>query len=209
MFFQSLLNRLPKAHDQQKAAQETPPVEKLNFDQPTDRDIRALYARMRPDQRTAIGGEFIRLFRLSGDPAAQQFVKPIEGMLPAGQVAEMHIFARDHLPQVLAKVRDHPVTQDALAHPGEEVAPVETEEAIIQEPIEVEGQGTGHEPVINADIGREGLLMAETGTHLLGGRPSPPSDVTRTPEGETEGGTDILEAAEREGPPTNPADHGG
>lgn len=202
-----LLGRRPESSEQHATSTESPAA--LNFDQPTERDIRALYARLRPDQRTAIGGEFIRLFRLSGDPAAQEFVKPITGMLSVDQLTTMHLFARDHLPQVLAKVRAHPVTQDALAHPGEEAPPAEQGEAIIQEPIEVEGQGTSDEAVINAEVGREGLFMAETGTHLLGGRPSPASDIVRTPEGETESGAEILEAAEREGPLTNPADHGG
>lgn len=190
-----------RSHDEQPAP---PLVQPLSFDQPTDRDIRTLYARLRPDQRTAMGGEFIRLFRLSGDAAAQQFVKPVEGMLSAREVAEMHIFARDHLPQVLAAVREHPVTQEALSHPGAEVKPVETEEGIIQEPIEVEDQETVAE---TSAVG--GAFMAEMGAGYTDDLLSQPHHLTRTPEGETEGGTDILEEAQREGPPTNPADHGG
>lgn len=177
----------------------------LDFDQPTDRDIRRLYARLRPDQRTAIGGEFMRLFRLSGDPAAQQYDKPIEGMLPASQVAEMHIFARDHLPQVLAEVREHPVTREALAHPGEEVEPVETEETIIQEPIEAEDRET----VAESGGLAGGFFMAAEGASYPDDLLSQPHNLTHTPEGETTGGTDILEEAQREGPETNPADHGG
>ena len=190
------------SHDEQPAQHEPPA---LNFDQPTDRDIRALYGRLRPDQRTAIGGEFIRLFRLSGDPAAQQFVKPINGMLSAGQVAEMHIFARDHLPQVLQTVREHPVTREALAHPGAEAEPVETEEAIIQEPIAVEDQET----VAETGGPRSGAFMAEMGADRTDDLLSAPRNATHMAEGETVSGTDILESAQREGPPTNPADHGG
>lgn len=210
MFFHSLRERLPRglrdrfpgAHEQHVAPPEMRP--EIAFDQRTDSDIQALYARLRPDQRTAIGGEFVRLFRLSGDPAAQRFTHPIEGMLTADQVAEMHIFARDHLPGVLEQVRMHPVTQEALAHPGLESAPVETEESVIQEPIEVEDLSTIAEP----DVGRDSLFMAETGTQLMGG-PLSPSHVTHTPEGETGDGSDILESVQREGPLTNPADHGG
>jgi hypothetical protein len=194
-----------RSHDDQPAPpqqQQTqqPQPQPLDFNRTTDRDIRALYARLRPDQRTAIGGEFIRLFRLSGDPAAQQFVKPVEGMLSAQQVAEMHIFARDHLPQVLPQVREHPVTQEALAHPGEEVEPVETEETIIQAPIEAEDQDVYAK---SAMVGGSGAYLTEAGSHLI-------SDEVQTPEGEvTGGGADVLESAEREGPLANPADHGG
>ncbi len=184
----------------------TPPAQQpIDFNPPTDRDVRRLYSRMRPDQRTAIGGEFIRLFRLSGDQEAQRFVQPMTGMLSASQVAEMHIFARDHLPRVLEEVRDHPVTQDALAHPGEEVEEVETEEVIIQEPIAVEDQET----VAETGPVRSGAFMAEMGADRTDTLLSEPDHLTHTPEGETEGGTDILESAQREGPPTNPADHGG
>lgn len=197
-----------RSHDDQPvqpAPQSQSQPQPLDFDQPTDRDIRRLYARLRPDQRTAIGGEFMRLFRLSGDPAAQQYDKPIQGMLPANQVAEMHIFARDHLPQVLAEVREHPVTREALAHPGEEVEPVETEEAIIQEPIAVEDQET----VAETGGVRSGAFMAEVGADRTDDLLSQPHNLTHTPEGETTGGTGILESAQREGPETNPADHGG
>ena len=190
------------SHDDQPVQPETPA---LNFDQPTDRDIRALYARLRPDQRTAIGGEFMRLFRLSGDPAAQQYDKPIQGMLSAHQVAEMHIFARDHLPRVLEEVREHPVTREALAHPGEEVEPVETEETIIQEPIAVEDQET----VAETGGVRSGAFMAEVGADRTDDLLSQPHNITHTAGGETTSGTDILESAQREGPETNPADHGG
>lgn len=191
-----------RSQDDQPAQPEAPA---LDFNPPTDRDIRALYARLRPDQRTAIAGEFIRLFRLSGDPAAQQFDKRIQGMLPASQVAEMHIFARDHLPRVLDQVREHPVTHEALAHPGAETAPVETEEAIIQEPIEVEDQET----VLQTGGLGEGYFMDEEGAKRTDDLLSQPHHLTRTPRGETTSGSDILEEAQREGPETNPADHGG
>lgn len=184
----------------------TPPAQQpLDFNQPTDRDIRRLYARLRPDQRTAIGGEFIRLFRLSGNPEAQRFVKPMDGMFSASQVAEMHIFARDHMPQVLDEVRDHPVTREALAHPGEEVEEVETEEVIIQDPTVVEDQET----VAETGPVRSGAFMAEEGADRTDALLSQPDHLTHTPEGETQSGTDILEDVQREGPPTNPADHGG
>ncbi len=175
----------------------------LDFNPPTDRDVRRLYAHLRPDQRTAIGGEFVRLFRLSGDPEAQRFVQPITGMLSASQVAEMHIFARDHLPRVLEEVREHPVTQDALAHPGEEAEEVETEEVIIQEPA------ADLETVAETGGLTGGFFMAEEGAVRADSLFAQPGDGPHAREGDAEAGTDILEDAQREGPPTNPADHGG
>lgn len=186
------------SHDQQPVPQE---AQALSFDQQTDRDIRRLYARLRPDQRTAIGGEFIRLFRLSGDPEAQRFVRPMDGMLSSAQVAEMHVFARDHLPRVLEEVRKHPVTQDALAHPGEEVEEVETEEVIIQDPV----MGGDQETAAETGGLTSGYFMAEEGANRADSLFAQPDHPAHT----SEGGADILEDAQREGPPTNPADHGG
>ncbi|HLZ24266.1 MAG TPA: hypothetical protein VKQ30_19305 [Ktedonobacterales bacterium] len=82
-------------------------------------DPRALYARLRPDQRTAIGEEFARYFRLGEDASAREmYSAEIKGMLTAEQVAAMHVYARDHHPEILEKVMQHPVTRASLESPG-------------------------------------------------------------------------------------------
>ncbi len=102
---------------------------------PTD-----LYARMRPDQRTAIANEFVRMLTLVGDPKVDELRREDSGstdrkagdvargareallprMLSPQEVARMHVYARDHRHDVFEEVLEHPVTQAALAHPGEE-----------------------------------------------------------------------------------------
>ena len=77
-----------------------------------------VYARMRPDQRTAIAGEFVRLFRLSNEPGAQEFLAPYSGMLPAARVAAMHRWASTNRPDIVDAVLHHPVTATSLQAPG-------------------------------------------------------------------------------------------
>ncbi|MFI5273235.1 MAG: hypothetical protein ACHQ4H_09425 [Ktedonobacterales bacterium] len=177
----------------------------ISFDQPGDSAVRAMYMRLRPDQRTAIAGEFIRLFSLSRDPEAQRFVQPINGMLSADQVAPMHIFARDHLPRVLAEVREHPVTRSALAHPGAEVAPVETQEAIVvQEPV----SAADEETVAETGSGPgSAAFMAEVGGIQTDDLLSQPQHRAYVGDGHAAGGEDILKRVQAEGPATNPAQH--
>ena len=91
----------------------------------TTEDPEPIYAQMRPDVRTAIGEQFIRVFRLSDDPearrmaeeAARTFSVPKE-MLSPGQVAALHRYARQHHPDLFAEVMQHPVTVNALAPLG-------------------------------------------------------------------------------------------
>ena len=104
----------PTAHDA-----ETAPPEPLSTEQFERDDPRALYARLRADQRTAIGQEFARLFRLgSDDEARQRFGGEIKGMLAPEQVAAMHSYARQRHPEVLERVMNHPVTVASLEAPG-------------------------------------------------------------------------------------------
>ena len=99
-------------------------------------DMRALYARMRPDQRTAIAGEFIRLLGLADDPQAQQFRQQFqhhtqvatdakEELLSAEDVATIDQYVRQSHPEMIEEMLAHPVTQSALSTPGE---PAESEE---------------------------------------------------------------------------------
>lgn len=81
-------------------------------------DPRHIYERMRPDQRTAIAGEFIRLFRLSGDADAQRYDSEIHEMWPPERVAELHRYAQQRHPEIFEEVMRHPVTQASLETPG-------------------------------------------------------------------------------------------
>lgn len=98
--------------------------------------MRALYARMRADQRTAVAGEFIRLLGLADDPQAQEFRKKFqhhtqvatdakEELLSADDVATIDQYVRQSHPEMIEEMLAHPVTQSALSAPGE---PAEAEE---------------------------------------------------------------------------------
>jgi len=108
----------------------------------------SLYAQMRPDQRTVIANEFIRLLTIAGDPAVEQVRQDVEAAeeyvppqasnpveeqaaaqtvassehpvrVTAEQVSRLHTYTREHHPDIFAQVMHHPVTVAALAAPGE------------------------------------------------------------------------------------------
>ena len=178
-----------------------------DFDPPTDDGVRALYADMRPDQRTAIAGEFTRLFRFSDDPGAQQLDQPITDMLSAEQVAAIHIYARDHLPDVLRQVREHPVTQFALTQPGEPAPPPSKEE---QEAMQEAMMMPDREQTAETTPTRQARgAMGEVGADRTGDVFSREHGQVLTPKGETtSGGAEVLERAQEEGPPSDPVNHG-
>jgi glycine/D-amino acid oxidase-like deaminating enzyme len=124
----------PTNHDAMPVAStesetETSPPQPLSTEQFEHDDPRALYARMRPDQRTAIGEEFARGFRLSSDANAQQrYGAEIKGMLEPERVAEMHGYARTHHPEIFAEVMRHPVTRASLEAPGMQAEAVTADE---------------------------------------------------------------------------------
>lgn len=93
-------------------------VEPMSVEEFAQDDPYRVYERMRPDQRTAIAGEFIRLFRLSGDPDAQRYDTEISEMWPPDRVAELHQYAQQHHPEIFEEVTHHPVTQASLETPG-------------------------------------------------------------------------------------------
>jgi hypothetical protein len=95
-------------------------------------DVTRLYSRMRSDQRTAIGNEFLRLLRLAGDNSEGE--RDAAGMLSAQEVARLHTYTRERHPEILREVWKHPVTQASLATPGAEAEPVEHEDVIEQVP---------------------------------------------------------------------------
>jgi len=97
--------------------------------------MRALYERMRPDQRTAVAGEFIRLLTLAGDNRAEQFRQKLQDhtqitgdaaneLLSGEQVEAIDNYVRQSHPEMIAQLVSHPVTRSALEMPG---APVEDE----------------------------------------------------------------------------------
>jgi len=99
-------------------------------------EMRELYERMRPDQRTAIAGEFIRLLTLAGDDHVGQFQQKFQehtqltdgasdDLLSADQVAAVDSYVRQHHPEMIAQMLQHPVTRSALEMPG---APAADEE---------------------------------------------------------------------------------
>lgn len=74
----------------------------------------AVYARMRPDQRTAIGLEFIRLLSLAGDTGAPHIALDAHGTFSPDQVAALHEYAHLRNPAVFTQVMAHPVTVSSL-----------------------------------------------------------------------------------------------
>lgn len=98
--------------------------------------MRELYERMRPDQRTAIAGEFIRLLTLAGDDHVEQFRQKFQertqltdsasdDLLSADQVTAVDSYVRQQHPEMIARILQHPVTRSALETPG---APATNEE---------------------------------------------------------------------------------
>ncbi len=93
-------------------------VRPMSADEFARDDPRRIYERMRPDQRTAIAGEFIRLLRLADDPDARRYDTHIDAMWPPERVAELHRYTQQHHPDIFADVLRHPVTRASLESPG-------------------------------------------------------------------------------------------
>lgn len=111
-----------------------------------DQDVAGLYARMRPDQRTAVANEFIRVLALAGDPTVQRFSQeeqlrqremtdaaapgsavPVPPqMQPAEAVVELHQYVRERHADLFEQVMRHPVTVAAMRAPG--AAPIPDDE---------------------------------------------------------------------------------
>lgn len=152
----------------------------------------SLYAQMRPDQRTVIANEFIRLLTIAGDPAVERLRQDVEAAeeyvppqasnpvdeqaaaqtvassehpvrVTAEQVSRLHTYTREHHPDIFAQVMHHPVTVAALEAPGEPERTGEHDGAAQEERAEEEAREV-----------RQEELMHE---------PSPPEDdrLMRTP----------------------------
>jgi hypothetical protein len=92
-------------------------------------NVRDLYERMRPDQRTAMAGELIRLLGLANDPQAEQFRQQFrqhtqitsgatDELLSADEVAGVDSYVRQRHPEMVDQLLRHPVTESALKMPG-------------------------------------------------------------------------------------------
>jgi hypothetical protein len=85
-----------------------------------------VYEKLRPDQRTAIGEEFMRVLRYTGDAQAPQFPLDVNGTLSTEQVSNLHSYAREHYPELFAEVMHHPVTAGALTSLAAPDVPIDT-----------------------------------------------------------------------------------
>jgi hypothetical protein len=119
-------------------------VNPISADEFRTGDATRLYSRLRPDQRAAIGLEFLRVLRLAGDPQANDVSGGAFGtantqatdmditqrlmrhepqpapIVSAEQAARVHEYVRERRPDLFKQVMDHPVTKSSLAAPGAE-----------------------------------------------------------------------------------------
>jgi hypothetical protein len=96
-----------------------------------------MYSQMRPDQWTAIANEFLRVLKVAGDPQgdhlanefapADQQITPTSVLKTRDQAVAIHLYTRDHYPDLFAEVARHPVTVASLQAPG---APAMAEESV-------------------------------------------------------------------------------
>ena len=104
----------------------------ISSDQFAHGDPTDIYKQMRPDQWTAIANEFVRVLTVAGDSQTEHFTGEVA---PGGrqatnapvlktfdQAVAVHMYTRDHYPNLFAEVTHHPVTVASLQTPG---APVE------------------------------------------------------------------------------------
>lgn len=92
-------------------------------------DMEELYGHMRPDQRTALVGEFIRLLSLTDDRQVEQFRQNFQEhmrltgnatdeLLSVEQAVMVDGYVRQKHPEMIEQMLQHPVTQSALAMAG-------------------------------------------------------------------------------------------
>ena len=165
-----------------------------------------LYERMRPDQRTAIAGELIRLLVLSGDDHAEQFRQQFqqhtqltsdasEELLSTDEVAAIDSYARQHHPELIAQLLKHPVTQSALRSPGarlgdEEEAPANADKIMPTENVATSGAAYGTAWMMMELDGEESNRLVED-----------PHEGSVEPSGEIERKQRMRDVGEDEGVP--------
>lgn len=100
----------------------------ISTDQFAHGDPTDMYKQMRPDQWTAIANEFVRVLKVAGDPQAERFAgvaaaagqqaTPTPVLKTLDQAVAVHMYTRDHYPDLFAEVARHPVTIASLRTPG-------------------------------------------------------------------------------------------
>lgn len=180
-------------------------------------NMRDLYARMRPDQRTAIAGEFIRLLTLAGDAQVEQFRQHFqehtqlvtepgktqsqsEELLSADEVARIDDYVRQKHPEMIAEVLRHPLTQSSLAMLG---APAVEEQDIPENQDKV--MPTENVATSGAAYATSWMMM-ELGGEEANRLAEAPHEQAVAPDGEQEAVQRALEneGAEGERPSTEP-----
>ena len=174
-------------------------------------DMQELYARMRPDQRTAIAGEFIRLLTLAGDEKADEFRHDFQRrtqiteektneLLSAEQVASVDTYVRQRHPELVGQMLAHPVTASALEIPG-----VETAETQDETPLEDKIMPTENVATSGAAYATSWEMM-ELGGEEANRLAEAPHEQAVTPQGEIDREQDIVENEREEGerPSTEP-----
>jgi hypothetical protein len=76
------------------------------------------YTQLDPAQRAAIAEEFIDRFRLLDDPGAREYARVDPHFTSPNQLAQMHEYAADMHPEVLADMLKNPTIASALGSPG-------------------------------------------------------------------------------------------
>lgn len=169
--------------------------------------VEELYGRMRPDQRTAIAGEFIRLLALAGDDHTEQFrtgfqehtqLTPAatDKLLTADQVSAVDSYVRQKHPEMIAQMLRHPVTQSALTMPG-----AQTAESQDMPAIEDKIRPTGN-VVTSGAAHRSAWMMMELGGEEANRLTEDPHEQAVTPSGEAEKVQRDVENAGEEGEPS-------
>jgi ribosomal protein L12E/L44/L45/RPP1/RPP2 len=151
----------------------------------------SLYAQMRPDQRTVIANEFIRVLTIAGDPALEQLRQEIEDSeeyeppqasnpederaavhtvatsehpvrVTVEQVSRLHTYTREHHPDLFEQVMRHPVTEATLAAPGAPESTDEHDDAAKGEQAEEAAQEEREEELMNEPSPPEDDLLMRT-----------------------------------------------
>lgn len=100
----------------------------ISADQFAHGDPTDTYKQMRPDQWTAIANEFVRVLKVAGDHQAERFAgvgaaagqpaTPTPVLKTLDQAVAVHMYTRDHYPNLFVEVARHPVTVASLLAPG-------------------------------------------------------------------------------------------
>jgi hypothetical protein len=77
-------------------------------------DPTTAYTQLDPAERSAMAQAFIDHFRQLNDPGSREFARVDPHYVSAAQLAQMHEYAADAHPAILAEVMEDPVIKAAL-----------------------------------------------------------------------------------------------